>query len=217
MRTRFLITQIATLLLSASCALALEPIELSWKQNGEWDSLLINGVEIPFTGQSTIATIETMSERLKSTRVDFASHSVKVTIPEIPDHQPPLLPTKFPGLFGQIFDSLTGLDREVIYVHHNRRLHRYLIRCSSKGTAENPEAANYWLDGEFLGTWEQAKPRFESTKWEEDAVADILFDRSDMLTSSGVGLYLMPELQDIFSKHHIAANAHQHCRKATDR
>jgi len=189
----------------------LEPVEVSWKPREEGDSLLINRVEIRYTNN------EDTLNRLKRLKLgaQIRLNPIKVILPDIPHRFPPRLP-KFPGVFLQIYDSLTGPEHEVTYVYKNRQLRRYLLRCSSKGTKEFPEYAKYWLDGVFLGTWEDAKPRFESFRWEDDAVADIVFDQADFQTSEGV-LYLRPDLRYIFSKHRITWNIHPRYRDASDR
>jgi hypothetical protein len=188
-------------------------IELSWRPRGEWDALLINGVEIRHKPGDTLSDL---GVKLQSAIPKFDSQTVRVTIPPKRDPWPARLP-QLPGNLGQIFKALTSSERKVVYWYQGRQLRRYLIRCSSKGTSESPESANYWLDGEFLGNWDKAKGRFSTMQWEDNAIAEILFDCEDLLTASGVGLYLMPELKELFWKHRITANQHSHYRRANDR
>lgn len=207
---RIAFTLLATVVVSAMYAFSSEPVEVSWTPGKEFDSLLLNKIEIPYTDNA-----DTL-QRLSSFPVKLAGNPIKVIIPDIPDRYPPREP-KFPGLFAGIFDALTRSETGVSYFYKNRQVRRYFIRCSSKGTPEDPEHANYWLDGKFLGTWDQARPRLMSVPWEDDAVADILFDISNPLTASGVGLYIMPELKGIFGKHRILPNVHRQVRKTDDR
>lgn len=202
------------LAIATASTLASDVVELSWRRHREWDALRIDKVEIAYTPG---LRLDEVSARLKSAGVQqLAGKPVRVTIPIMPDRWRTRLP-HFPGVFGAIFEALTRPEREVEYFYDHRKLRRYSILCSSKNTAENPESANYWLDGELLGKWEQARLRFESMEWEDDAVAEFLFDRCDWLTASGVGLYIIPELRALFQKHRMFVNIHFQYRKAEDR
>ena len=114
-----------------------------------------------------------------------------------------------------IFTSLTSPEKQVTYFQSGKKLRRYIIRCSSKGTANNPEDANYWLDGEPLGNWSKARDRFMQLKWEKNAVVDVLFDCPNIWTSSG-GLYLLPEFGELSRKHGLFLNQHRTHRAEDD-
>lgn len=207
-----LLNSIFVLLVSSISALSAPPIALTWQPRGKSDALLINGSEFrgsPYDLQQTVAMLERAFPKL-------ASQPIRVTIPDIPNRQWSRSP-KFFGASHQIFFALTSPDREVTYFYQGRQLRRYRIRCSSKGTIEDWDHANYWLDGESLGNWEQARNRFVTMQWEKDAVADILFDRSNFLTSSSGGLYLHPDLKGIFNKHGITTYERSHYRATNDR
>ncbi len=189
--------------------------ELSWRRGDEWDVLRINNVDIVWSSESSM---EDIIAKVESAAPRWVLLPAIVRIPIAPDRHPwqSWLP-KLPGMTDAFFEALTSPNREVTYFYRDRQLRRYRITCSSKGTAEDPERANYWLDGEFLGKWDQAKLSFATTKWEDDSVVEFLFDRSDPLTSSGLGLSILPDLDSIFSKHHIIVNRHSTYRKPDDR
>ncbi|MES2594098.1 MAG: hypothetical protein V4662_02125 [Verrucomicrobiota bacterium] len=198
------------LLTTAACTWALEPVEVSWKRQGKTQFMVINRVEIPYIDN------EDAWRRFDSDELpEIGTNSIKVIIPDIPGQKPLLIPG-FPGVFRQVFDSLTRPERDVTYVYKNRPLRRYCIRCSSKGTASNADAANYWLDGESLGTWATARARLMSLPWEIGAVVDVLFDHHSRLTDSGIGLYLHPDLKDLVWKHELIVNEHNTYRKVGD-
>ena len=215
MTARLLISIVAALLVTVTRAPSSDATELSWRRGGEWDVLLINNVDIVWTSESSV---EDITARVKSAAPHLSLLPAIVRIPPGPDPHPPQswLPN-FSSVIATFFAGLTSPNREVTYFYGGRQLRRYRITCSSKGTAENPEQANYWLDGEFLGNWDKAKLYFATTKWEDDSVVDFLCDHENPLTASGVGLSILPDLESIFSKHHIIVNRHSNYRKLDDR
>ena len=190
-----------------------ERLELSWRvlEGSQFATLILKHQEIP-------EDVSLDFQRL----VEFLEKQIPGTRPEVthvrfPDGTGPS--PKFPRLPGNLsgwFSDATSPDRRVEYSWKGRVLRRYCIRCSSKGTRSAPEAANYWLDGIALGTWEDAKKRFMDTPWEKGAVVDILFDDRDILSNKGLGLHLMPELDRLFWQHELIVNQHYTFRKPND-
>lgn len=193
-----------------------DTVDVTWRirSRGDWDSLIINGVKIT----SEVATDPDFPRFVKSLEaagLHFDNQGIRVTIP-VGDGFFTFLHPKLPGNLRQVISVVTSPDRQVTYFYKGRELHRYLIRCSSKGTGNNPTDANYWLDGELLGNWNKACDRFMAVQWQKNAVIDIIFDRPHPFTESGSGLYLLPEFEQLAWKHQMIINEHSTFRKVGD-
>jgi hypothetical protein len=194
-------------------ARAEERLEVSWRvrQGTEFDSLIVNHQEIPQDVALDVERLVKFLDKQVPGSKDQATH-VRFPDSEAPS---PALP-KLPGMLSSLFSEATSPDRRVEYSWKGRALRRYCIRCSSKGTRSDPEAANYWLDGIALGPWKDAQKRFLDTTWEKGAVVDILFDDQHVLSNKGIGLYLLRELDMLFWKHELIVNKHYTFRLPND-
>jgi hypothetical protein len=227
MRFSFLVS-LTGILSTLAWSVAADPLEVTWRVAGRrplTDILRINGSNVVIPRNTPLEKVEATLKRVGLVSV---TQPIRVTIPVAPEHLRFTMPgnaeagsldrmPEFQGWASTILDQLTRPDREVTYFYKGRELRRYRIICSSKGTADSPELAKYSLDGEALGTWDAAKERLLKVEnWEQYSVVDILFDRSNFLTSSGVGLYLLPELDRVFRSRGMRINKHMDVRPLND-
>lgn len=142
---------------------------------------------------------------------------VHVTIPQWKGAHIGQMP-RLSGYLTLLFMALTAPEREVAYFYNGRKLRRYLIKGSDKGTRNDALEAKYWLDGEYLGTWNEARHKFESFPWEKPSVADITIDVTNIGEASGVGFWDIPEgLQATLKTHQVFYQVHMRPRKPGDR
>lgn len=198
----------------ATAVMAEDRLDLTWRvtKEADFDSLVWNQVEIPL---EVAFDFERLKEFLVPLGPKSAPFSVHVAFPDR-DGPVPVFP-RLPGNLFQLFTSATSLDRKVEYSWKGHNLRRYCIRCSSKGTRDDPRFANYWLDEKHLGTWDEARKKFIDYSWKKGAVVDILFDAHDILSGSGIGLSLLPDLEKLFWENNIVVNKHFTFRKPGDR
>jgi hypothetical protein len=215
MRTTRQLCALLFIVFLTSPAFSGDTLELTWrlrKKGAEYNTLIWNQTEIPLE-------VALDYDRLEKFLKERGPATWPATIHVIFPNSDGLLPSfpRLPGNLALLFSSATAPDRKVEYTWKGQVLRRYCIRCSTKGTSSGAEAANYWLDGEFLGTWYKAHSRFMDFPWQKGAVVDIVFNDSHPFSSSGMPLSLLPELETLAYKHTLLLHQHHTFRKMGDR
>ena len=185
---------------------ATEPTQLTWRRIDQHDTLLVNKTLIEYREGEAL---EALADRISKAAGATDQTNWVVTVPQKNDQFADRMPKLEGGNLHFIFDALTAPERNVTYFYGSRKVKRYKITCSDKNTANDPERAEYWIDGVALGPWSQAKKKFEDINWEKGAVADILMDGTHPLVAIGIGMFHIPrDLEYLLFKHEVWQNVH---------